>query len=299
MKYILKNLFLFFISTIFIFVIVRIIPVSPVEMLLAHYNLPMTHENIAMLTHQFGLDKNIVLQYFLWLGNILRGNFGYTYASHISIGKEFLKKLPYSIIIGLLSMILAIVISFFVGLCASLYPKIDKLTKIFSIFTLSFPNFILALFIIYYLGVKIHIISFFGGGIFWNIFFAVLIMTLYQCGSLIRIANASFNKLKSETFIKFYIVRGYNLKYIFTRHAYKPILYSILSASLSKFSSVIGGGIVLEFVFVIPGISYFLITSIVARDYNVIQAYLIILFVWIFAVHLVIDFILGKLRSRI
>ncbi len=101
-------------------------------------------------------------------------------------------------------------------------------------------------------------------------------------------------------FFNFYfsLIRGYNLKYVLLRHCYKPVLYSILSASLVKFSSVIGGSVVVEFAFAIPGISYFLINSIVARDYNVIQAYLVILFVWMFSVHLIIDFLLIFLKEK-
>lgn len=299
-RYLLKNIILFLIITILIFAIVRMIPISPVEMLLSQYNLPLTEENKLILLKEFGLQENIFIQYFNWLKELLSLNFGYTYSSHIYIMDELKRKLPYSIIIGMVSMLLSIIFSFFMGYFASLKENgtFDNFTRLLSIFTLSFPSFILSIIIIYYFGVKLHIISFFSGSNFWGIFFAIIIMTVYQSSNLIRITRTAFLKQKDETYVKCYLIRGYKLKNIFLRHCYKPVLYSILSASLSKFSTVIGGSIVLEYAFGIPGISYFLITSITGRDYNVIQAYLIILFLWMFVVHAVVDFLLGLLKER-
>lgn len=300
MKYLLKTLLLFIVMSILIFIIVRLIPVSPVEMLLQKYNLPLTEKNKLFLIKEYGLHKSLINQYLIWLKELISGNFGFSFVTKLSIKDEMIKKIPYSLMIGMSSLSLSIVLSFFLGYLSSLKENglFDNFTRILSVFTLSFPSFILSIFIIYYLGVKLKIISFFSGGNFWGITFSILILTLYQSGSLIRISRKAFIKLKNESYVKFYLIRGFKLEYVLLRHCYKPVLYSILSASLSKFSSVIGGSVVVEFAFTIPGISYFLISSIIARDYNVIQAYLVILFIWMFIVHAVIDFLLIFLREK-
>ncbi len=300
MKYLIKSILIFFIMSILIFIVVRMIPISPVEMLLEKYNLPLTEENKLFLMKEYGLNKSLISQYFLWMKELFRGNFGYSFVSKLSIRDELIRKLPYSLLIGMLSLIISIFFSFFLGFLSSIKENgfFDIFTRALSVFTLSFPSFIISIFIIYYLGVKLKIISFFSGGNFWSIFFSIFILVIYQSANLTRISKKAFTNLQKETYVKFYLIRGYKLGYVLLRHCYKPVLYSILSASLVKFSTVIGGSVVVEFAFAIPGISYFLINSIVARDYNVIQAYLVILFVWMFSVHLIIDFLLIFLKEK-
>lgn len=300
MKYILKHLYILFGITVLIFLIVRSIPVSPVDMILQQYNLPLTDENRKLLILEYGLDKNIVVQYLKWVLNFFKGNFGYSFVSKLDIKDEMLKRVPYSLIIGLSSLSLSIVFSFFLGYFASINEKgiFDKILRTLSIVSQSFPLFVWVIFIIYYLGVKIKVIKFFSSGYFWGIFFSILLLTFYQVASLARVVRKSFVEQKKESYVKFYLIRGFNIKYILLRHCYKPVLYSLLSTSVSKFSSIVGGSTILEFAFAIPGVSYFLISSIVARDYNVIQAYILFLYIYMVIVHISLDCILKLLREK-
>jgi len=300
LKYLVKWVFLFLGVSILSFLVVRLLPVSPVEMLLQKYNLPLTEENKAFLTLHYGLDKSIVEQYYLWLVGILKGDFGISFFSRLPVREEFFRRLPYSFMIGFFSLLLANIFSFILGYFAAIEKTgiLDRITRFFSILTLSFPSFLIALFIIYFLGVKVKIISFFSGNSFGGSVFSIFILCFYQMGNLTRIVCNRFLSLQKESYVKFYVIRGFSLEYVLFRHCYKPVLYSLLSASVSKCSSVIGGSSVLEFVFSIPGISYFLISSIVARDYNVIQAYIFFVFVWMFLIHLLFDIILFFFKER-
>lgn len=76
--------------------------------------------------------------------------------------------------------------------------------------------------------------------------------------------------MKEEIFVKFYLIRGFNINYVLLRYCYKLVFYFLFLVSILKFLLVVGGSVVVEFSFVIFGISYFLISSIVNRDYNVI-----------------------------
>lgn len=301
MKYILKWLGIMFILSVITFLIVRFIPVSPVDMLLQHYNLPLTEENRKLLTSYYKLDQSLFKQYIVWIKDFLKGNWGISFITKLPVKEEMLRRLPYSLIIGLGSLFLSIILSFFLGYLAAIKEKgfFDKMTRTISILTLSIPSFIIAIFIIYYFGVKTQLIKFFIGGKFYGILFSIIIiLVLYQVGNLSRIVRDTFVEMKEETFVKFYLIRGFNINYILLRHCYKPALYSLFSASISKFSSVVGGSAVVEFSFVIPGISYFLIGSIVNRDYNVIQAYIFLICIYMFFVHLVFDFLLRFLREK-
>lgn len=300
MRYILKKLFLCLLVSILIFGIVRLIPVSPVEMLLQHYNLPVTVENKEMLMREYSLDKNIVMQYFKWLINLLKGDFGKSYITKLSVRDEIIRRLPYSVVIGLGSLLISMILAFVFGYLSSLKENgiFDKITRGISLVSLSVPHFIWVIFIIYYLGVKIRVIKFFSGNNFWGMFFSILILTFYQVGNTSRVVKDRFLQLKKESYVKFYVMRGFSESYVLLRHCYKPALYSLLSTSIAKFSSVIGGSTVLEFAFAIPGVSYYLIGSIIARDYNVIQAYILIVFIWMLIVHIIFDFLLMLLKEK-
>lgn len=163
MKYFIKWFLLFWGVSIVSFLVVRLLPVSPVEMLLQKYNLPLTEENKAFLTLRYDLDKNIVKQYYLWLSGVLKGDFGISFFSRLPVREEFLRRLPYSFVIGFSSLLLANVFSFFLGYFAAIEKRgiVDRMTRFFSILSLSCPPFLFAILILYSLGVKIKIISFF------------------------------------------------------------------------------------------------------------------------------------------
>lgn len=300
LKYMLKTVIFFFIMTILIFITVRLMPASPVDMLLQHLSLPPTEANRRELIVEYGLDKNIVSQYGIWMKHILSGSFGNSLLSNTSIGEEMMRRLPYSFGLGMGSLVLSIILSFFLGYGASLKKNgfIDVFTRFLSIFTLSFPSFIVALIIIYVFSIKIPLFKFYSGNPFWGLFFATLLLVFYQSANLTRVARTAFVTMQEKTYVKAYLMRGFPLSYVLLHHCYKPVLYSILSASISKFSTVIGGSVVLEFAFFIPGISYFLISSIMSRDYTVIQAYLVILFIWMYLVHFIVDLLLRFLKGR-
>ncbi len=300
MKYLVKYIFLFLVVSLAVFLIVRAIPISPEEMLLQRYNLPINEENKAVMREMYGLNKGLIEQYFLWLKDFIRGDFGYSFVTKVPVKTEIIRRLPYSIAMGLISLLLSMLISFFLGYISAIKSGgiVDNLTRFISIFSLSVPSFILAIYIIYFVGVRYKIIKFFSGNIFSGMTTAIIILIIYQIGSLSRVVKKSFEDVSKKTFVKFYLLRGFKIEYVLLRHCYKPVLYSLLSVSISKFSSVVGGSSVLEFLFAIPGVSYFLVSSIVARDYNFIQAYIFFIFIWMSVIHIIFDFLLNILKEK-
>lgn len=300
MKYLFKYIFLFLIVSITIFLIVRAIPISPEEMLLHRYNLPINDENKIIIREIYGLDKSLLEQYILWMKDFIRGDFGYSFVTKIPVRDEIIRRIPYSVSIGLISLLLSMIISFFLGYISAIRDGgfIDKITRFISIFSISIPSFVVAIYIIYFIGVKYKFVKFFSENLFWGMFTAIIILVIYQVGSLSRVVKKAFEEISKKTFVKFYLLRGFKLEYVLIRHCYKPVIYSLLSVSFSKFSSVFGGSAVLEFLFTIPGVSYFLVSSIVARDYNFIQAYIFFIFIWMSFMHIIFDFLLLALKER-
>ena len=228
MKYILRWLAIIFVLSVITFLIVRFIPVSPVDMLLQYYNLPLTEENRQLLTSYYKLDQSLFQQYIVWIKDFLKGNWGISFITKLSVKQEMLRRSPFSLIIGLGSLFLSIILSFFLGYLSAIWEKgfFDRLTRTISVLTLSVPSFIIAIIIIYYFGVKTQLIKFFIGGKFYGVLFSIMILVLYQVGNLSRIVRDTFVEMKEETFVKFYLIRGFNINYVLLRHCYKPVLYT-------------------------------------------------------------------------
>lgn len=298
--FLIKWILIFFIASILIFVVVRLMPDTPEEQLLASYHLPANEENLGILKKQLGLDRPLQVQYLSWIGNFLRGDWGTSLVSQVGLLEQFKQKLPYSAAIGLGGIFWAMPFAFFLGFQAALRRGgfCDRLTGFLSVAAQAFPNFILAILIIYLVGVRLRLVRFFTGSGGFSMFFAILLSGLYMVGNLSRVVKVHFLQEMGKSYMRFTVSRGFSIKYVMLRHGYKPVLYGLISAVTANFAWVLGGSAVLEFAFLIPGISYFLADSMKARDYAVLQTYILVVVIWMFLVHLILKLVLSLLDVR-
>ncbi|MDO4323887.1 MAG: ABC transporter permease [Lachnospiraceae bacterium] len=300
LKFLVKWFLFFLLASVAIFWFVRQMPVSPAEQMLSYYQLPATPENIAIVEKDMGLDKPLPQQYVQWIVNFVRGDWGVSYVSHMDIRSQFMKKMPYSFGIGIGGMLISAVISFFLGYGAALKPGriCDRLSELLVILSRSFPEFLMSIVVIYVVGVKFKLVKFFTGNGFLSFFIAILITAVYMTGTLSRVCKVHFEEQLQQSYVRFAVSRGFSKGYVLLHHSYKPVLYGMFSAMIAKFAWILGGSSVLEFAFTIPGISYFLVDSMKARDYMVLQTYVLVLLIWMFFVHLVFRVLLQFLDVR-
>ena len=163
--FLLKWILIFLVGSILIFGVVRLMPTSPVDHYLTKMSLPLTEENRAVIRKNMGLDKPVVQQYFDWIFDFLRGNWGVSLTSHTDIRTEFLAKMPYSFGIGIGGILIGAVFAWLLGYRAAYRQSgfCDRFSAALSVVTQTIPGFILALLIIYFLGVKLKAVKFFTG----------------------------------------------------------------------------------------------------------------------------------------
>lgn len=300
LSFLFKWLMIFIVASVMIFSVVRLMPSTPVEQWLTSFNLPHTQENIEKVTALMGLDQPLPIQYLKWMGSFLRGDWGLSLISHVSIREIFLQKLPYSVSIGLGGLILAALLSFFLGYRAALHigGLCDRLSSALAIFSQSIPSFITSVFIIYYLSVRLRAVKFFTGGVTNAMVTAILLTGLYQLGGLSRVVRNAFREEMSKSYVRFAISRGFSREEVLFRHASRPVICVLISAVIANFAWVFGGSTVLEFAFAIPGVSYFLVDSMKSSDYTVLQTYLLVIVIWMFFVHLVLNSVLWLIDVR-
>lgn len=298
--FIVKWLIIFWVASVVSFGVGRLMPGSPAQLLLQACDLPETPENIEMIERQWGLDEPLIKQYGAWMKNFLRGDWGRSMISKLEIRKLFLKKLPYSLILGFGSILISSLFAFFMGFAAAIRPGglADKLSRGLAVFAQTVPSSILAVLTIYLIGVKLKAVKFFTGGSTAGVVAATLFLSLYAMGGLARIVRIHFREQMGKPYIRFAIARGFESNYALLRYGSRPVLYGLVSVLIPKFGWILGGSSVMEFIFTIPGISYFLVDSIRLRDYYVIQSYIMVVVIWMFAINCISNLIMNVLDGR-
>lgn len=295
-----KWILIFLITSALIFAAVRMMPSTPVDKWLDAYHLPHTEENEAFVTQKMGLDKPLPAQYADWICNFARGDWGVSLVSGEDIRERFLAKMPYSFSIGICGLILGGIAAFFLGFRAALRRDgiCDRLTTAMTIFCQSVPMFILSILIINAFGVRLGIASFFTGDGRYSIAAAILLTALYCAGALSRVVRSAYREEMGKSYVKFMVSRGFEPAKVLRRHAYKPPLAALTSAAITRFAGVFGGSTVLEFAFAIPGLSTMLVSAMDSRDYTILQTYILVVVIWMFIVHLILNLVLRLLGVR-
>ncbi len=285
--------------SVLVFLVTRIVPRTPMEVYLANLGLPVTDENVAAVRREWGLDTPLLEQYFGWVGGLLRGDWGVSLLSGQPIAAELLARVPVSLALGLGGLALAAVISYPLGMLAATRGGFfEGVSRALAVAAQAVPSFVVAIVVINLFGVYWGWVPFYTLSGVAQLVAPVLILALYLCGQLSRIVAENARQLINQPHSLAAQGRGFSLDYVLWRQSVRQIWYGILAAMIAKMSWVIGGASILEYVFAVPGMSYYVITSIQGRDYQVVQSYLMLLVLWMLAMHLVFDFILRRLDPR-
>lgn len=299
-KQLIKWLLGFFVLSFLFFILVRTIPGDPVTQLLTTYQLPHTKENIEFLTVSFGLDKPLWYQYGYWIIHFVQGDWGNSFITGHDVRVEIIRRVPLSLTIGLGGVLLGGFFAFILGYAAACKPKgfWDRASRALSLFVQSVPSFMTAVFVIYLLSVYFQVVK-----VYSNItaatILALLLVALGTTGELCRVMRSHFLEIAHTPYIYFSRCRGFKRNTLLLRDGLRPALIALISTMVGRFSWVIGGTAVVEFVFAIPGVSLFLVQSIAAKDYNIIQSYLLFILLWMGIVHAICALLTHLLRGGV
>ena len=298
--FILKWVVIFFLASILVFIIVRMMPSTPVDKWLDAYHLPHTEANIAYLTAKMGLDQPLVVQYWNWISGFFQGDWGVSLVSGEDIRTKFFAKMPYSFSIGIVGIVLGGLGAFFLGYRAALHRGggFDRASSFLTVFAQCVPQFIFAILIINAMGVRLKLVAFFSGDGTGGLIAAMLVTALYCTGVFSRVVRSACREQMGTSYVRFAVSRGFSKKDVLLKHAYKPVLSNLISVMITRFAGVFGGSTVLEFAFAIPGLSTMLVSSLDSRDYSVLQTYILVVIIWMFFVHVVLNLVLQALNAR-
>ena len=273
----------------------------------------ITPESIAQLKAIYGLDKPLYIQFFSWLYSIVQLDFGISFSSGEMVKNEILSRIPITLTINIISMVLIFIISLYFGIKSALNKNsfFDRFTGQLSLLSFSMPSFYLALLLVLVFSINFEILPIAGlhsvpddGSLnyyldfAWHLILPIFIIVFGGIGSLVLyIRSLTIEILKSD-YIFFARSRGLSskqiLRYYILPNLYPPVI-TLLGLSLP---GIIGGSVILETIFSIDGMGLLFYQSALSHDYPVIMGILIIGAFLTLIGNMIADLVLLKLNPN-
>lgn len=293
-------------SSFCVFCLLRLGGSDPVMMYIMHSQIPATEEMIATLRAEFGLDKPLLEQYFLWLKDAIMLDFGDSYMNGRAVSEDFLRFLPNTLLLVLFGFILTLLFALPLGFLSMYYHNKlpDMFIRIFCFIGVSMPNFWLGFLLILcfsiYLG-WLPAVGIEGDGIEqWKSFILPSIsIALMSICILTRLIATNMLEVAKERHIIYAKMRGIGGLRLYIRHIFYNAFLPVLTAMGMHIGELIGGALIIESVFGIPGIGAYSITGIANHDYPIIECFIVVLSVCFVLCNAIIDILYAFLDPRI
>jgi peptide/nickel transport system permease protein len=293
--------------SVVVFVLVRLLPGDAVALQLQDARASAADE--AALRSQLGIDRPIYLQYVDWLGTLLRGDLGHSFRSHQPVVQELANRLPVTAELGLLALVIAAVVATTVGVISAVRQDTwaDYAARSAAIGLLAVPGFWLGTLVVTLPSVWWH----------WTpplryvrltedpvrnlgiVIIPAVILGLGLSGGLMRLVRTQMLEVLRQDFIRTAAAKGLAERSVVVRHALKNAFIPALTVLGLQVAVLVSGTVVLESIFVLPGMGRYLLESVQARDYPAIQGLNLIFATVIVLTNLLVDLLYGWLDPRV
>jgi len=258
---------------------------------------------------RYGLDRPLAVQYLSWLGGILRGDFGYSYQTEVSISGEVARRVPVTLELTFLATLAALVFAIPLAIVASLRrgSVTDLAATSLSLAGLSLPAFATATAMVLVFALKLHWLP--PGGyvspfvdLGRNLRLMILpavSLGLVSGGLLMRIFRAGLTDALARDFIMASRSRGASRIRVLVRHAVRVAIVPFITVGAMEVGAIFGGAVVVEKIFQIPGIGSLVLQGIEARDFRVLQAAALVVAAFVMIANLAVDMVAAAIDPRL
>jgi peptide/nickel transport system permease protein len=294
--------------SILIFGLVRLLPGTIVD-ILAGTEGRLGPEQRAAVLHQFGLDRPLPVQYALWLWNLAHGNLGWSFRTQQPVGELIAGRLPITIELAVLTIAVVAVIGIPLGILASVTPsvRVKALAQIIGLLGLSVPNFWTAVMLIILASYAFHWLP---ALIFtppwvspWTnaqqMLLPVVSLALGLAAVVVRMTRSSMLEVLEQEYVKVARAKGLRAGTVLLRHALRNALIPIITILGLQSGFLLGGVVITEQIFGLPGLGWMLLNGVYQRDYPVVQGTVMLFAVTFAAVNLAVDLLYTSLDPRI
>ncbi len=289
--------------TIVAFILIRLVPGDPASLILGdHY----TPQAAAAVNRDLGLDQSLPAQYWRFLTHSLSGNFGTSYFYHDAVSHELAVRIPPTIFLIVFAALLTVAIAIPLGTLSGLRSGglIDQAARVFFLVGYALPGFLIGVLLILWLGVKVPVFPIQGygsgfGGHVSHLFLPAITLAIPFSTVLIRSLRATVIDVTAADYITTARLTGVSGFTVLRRHILPNALLPLLVVFGVNLAFLVGGTVIVENVFSIPGLGSLLVSSVSSRDFPVVQALTLVFAVFILAVNLLTDLAHVSLDPRL
>jgi len=278
-----------FILSLIVFMMVRLIPGDPVDMMLG---MDIPKDTKEYERERLGLNDPLYIQYFRFVGNALHGDLGTSIFSGKPVVEELAKRFPKT---------LTLAVGVLLGIIAAIHRNkfADNLIMVLSLLTVSTPSFFLALILMLIFCLNLRWLPSIGMDTWQGAVLPIATLGLQAIGSIARTTRSAMLDVIHQDYIRTSRSRGVPERVITYRHAFKNALIPVLTTIGLRFGGLLAGATLVETVFSIPGIGRFVVDSVSNRDYPAIQGAVLVLAVTFVLVNTLVDLLYAAVDPRV
>ena len=250
----------------------------------------VSQEMIDNARAELGLDKPFVVQYFTWLGNLLRGDMGTSYVSNKPVFSTFVSKLPATLLLTAVSILLTVLISIPLGIWSAVKQNTatDYVIRTASFIGNSLPNFFVSLLLMYFFAIRLGWFPVISGGVsLQSVALPALTLAIAMSAKYLRQVRATVLDELSKDYVLGARARGVKFSTTLIRSVMKASLVTIIPLLTLSIGSLLGGTAIVESIFMWDGVGKLAVDAINMRDYPIIQAYVM----WMAIIYVVVNLI--------
>ncbi|MFJ6417737.1 ABC transporter permease [Paeniglutamicibacter sp. NPDC091659] len=296
----------FLVATLAVFGIMRVLPGDPAAIAAGENATP---ELIAQLAKEFGTDRPLPEQYWEWFSGLLRGDFGVSYVTRTDISPLVLDKVQVSLILVTLAMLLALVIAIPLGILAAVRhgKPSGALVSGLSQLGIAIPGFLLGILLVSFVSLRLGWLPANGwtppgqdfGDFLRRIILPVTALAGVQSAILMRYVRSAVLEVMHEDYLRTARAKGLSPARALLKHGLRNAAIPVLTVTSVQFAALIIGAVVIERVFVIPGLGSMLLTAVGNRDLLTVQSVVMVLVAITLIINLVVDVLYTVLDPRI
>lgn len=283
---------------IIVFLMVRLAPGDPAQLLAGEFADAATVE---LIRERFGLNDSMPVQFQRFITGVVQGDLGRSTRTNRPVTTELIDFFPNTVELAVASIIFALVVGIGLGILSALKSNtwIDALSMILALIGVSMPTFWFGLLAIRFFAVENPWFPVAGHGTFAHLVLPAITLGLSSTGIIARMTRSALLEVLGQDYVRTARAKGGTPRTVVFKHALRNALVPVLTVGGLEFGSLLAGAVITETVFTWPGVGRMLVTSVLSRDYPVVQGTVLLIAVSFILVNLLVDVVYGLIDPRI
>lgn len=296
--------------SVFVFIVLRVIPGNTITGSFGIETGVLTPQQIVELRHYYGIDKSLLAQYLSWMGSFLTGHLGYSFSTGVSILHLTESALPVTIELALIGTILGVIMGIAVGMFSASKPGSfrDFGGQLFGLLALAIPGFVLSAAIV---TVMANVFHYFPNGLeymtpwenpwvnFQQMMFPGLVLGIAVAAPVMRTTRSALLETVDKDFVRTAHGKGVAPGKVQLRHVLRNSLIPIVTMTGIQFGYLLGGAVIVEKIFALPGMGRQVLEAITKREYATVQSSVMIFAIMFVTINVLTDLVYRRIDPRI